>query len=150
MPKLACSSAFAVLPSLALAALALAAVARAATAAPSPFDGRWNVVLSCPATTDGRAMAYSYQFPAEVKDGVLHGERGTAGEPGWLQLDGPIAADGSADLVAEGRTNIPGYALYNVQKGTPYKHAVKAQFQAAHGTGSWTTVRTCTFAFDRP
>jgi hypothetical protein len=130
--------------------LGLMAAAPPVAAAPSPFDGRWSVMLSCPATTDGKAMAYAYQFAAQVKDGVLHGERGTAGAPGWLQFDGPIAADGSAELVAQGLTNIPSYALYNVSKGTPYKHAVKAQFQAGHGTGSWTTVRTCTFAFDRP
>jgi hypothetical protein len=128
----------------------LSALATAAAAAASPFDGAWSVSLSCPRSADGRAFAYSYQFSAQVKDGVLHGERGTAGEPGWLSLDGPIAADGSAALVAEGLTNIPSYALYNVHKGTPYKHAVQAQFQAAHGTGSWTTIRTCTFDFERP
>ena len=106
--------------------------------------------LSCPQSADGRAFAYAYQFSADVKDGVLHGERRDGGRAGVeLSLDGSIAADGSAALIAEGLTNIPSYALYNVHKGTPYKHAVQAQFQAAHGTGSWTTIRTCTFDFAR-
>ena len=48
------------------------------------------MTLSCPQSADGRAFAYSYQFGAQVKDGVLHGERGTAGDPGWLSLDGPL------------------------------------------------------------
>jgi hypothetical protein len=114
-----------------------------------PFDGAWRVTLSCPASADGQALAYSYEFSAQVRDGVLHGERGAAGEPGWLQLDGPIAADGAASLVAEGLTNIPNYALYNVRRGTHFKRAVAAHFDRGRGTGSWTTIRTCTFTFEK-
>jgi hypothetical protein len=132
-----------------LAVAAAAAFAQAAQADPSPFDGDWDVQLSCPPTQDGRAMAFSFEFAAKVKDGVLHGERGDAGQPGWMQLDGPINPDGTAALIAEGLTNLPSYALYGVQKGTHYKHPVQAKFERAHGTGSWTTIRTCTFAFDR-
>jgi hypothetical protein len=120
-----------------------------ALAGTSSFDGGWRVALSCPASADGRAMAYAYEFAAQVKNGVLHGERGSAGEPGWLQLDGPIAADGSASLVAEGLTNIPNYALYNVKRGTHFKRAVTAHFDGAQGTGSWITIRTCTFTFEK-
>jgi hypothetical protein len=138
------------LPSpLALSALCLVCFSPA-SAGTSLFDGGWRVALSCPASADGRAMAYAYEFSAQVKDGVLHGERGSAGEPGWLQLDGSIAADGSASLVAEGLTNIPDYALYNVTRGTHFKRAVAAHFDGARGTGSWTTIRTCTFTFDKP
>jgi len=41
------------------------------------FDGAWRVVISCPAHTDDAAGArgYSYGFPAQVKDGVLHAQR---------------------------------------------------------------------------
>jgi hypothetical protein len=123
--------------------------ARAAPAAPSSFDGAWAVDLTCPATAQGRADGWEYRFTATVKDGVLHGERGARGEPGWLQLDGPIGQGGEADLIAEGLTNIPKYALYNVKKGTPYKHAVQARFETARGTGAWTTIRTCNFTFEK-
>jgi hypothetical protein len=113
------------------------------------FDGDWDVTLSCPKSEDGNAQAYSFEFPAQVENGDLHGERGNAGEPGWLQLDGPIKDDGSAALVAEGLTNIPAYAVNNVKKGTHFKHSVSAQFKGSHGTGSWITIRTCNFTFDK-
>ena len=70
-------------------------------------------------------------------------------QPGWLSLDGPIAPDGRADLLAEGRTNLPAYSLYNAPVGQPFKHAVRASFETRHGTGEWITIRTCTFTFDR-
>ena len=130
---------------IALAAGCLSTVCLAAEA--SAFDGAWDVTLSCPGSADGRALAYSYAFPAQVKNGVLHGERGEARQPGWMQLDGPIGPNGAASLIAEGLTNLPNYALYNVSKGTPYKHPVQAQFGKDNGSGSWITVRTCNFAF---
>jgi hypothetical protein len=115
---------------------------------PPRFDGAWDATLSCPKSPDG-AKAYSFEFDVQIKDSVLHGERGTEGEPGWMRLDGPVKADGSAALIAEGITNLPGYAINHAPKGTPYKHAVSAQFEATHGTGSWITVRTCDFTFKK-
>jgi hypothetical protein len=112
------------------------------------FNGAWDATLSCPKSPDG-AKAYSFEFDVEIKDGVLHGERGTAGQPGWMALDGPIKDDGSAALVAEGITNFSEYAINHAQKGTHYKHAVSAQFEDKHGTGNWITVRTCDFTFDK-
>ena len=136
---------------LATAAFVMAASSAVAMATPaSPFDGSWTVTLTCPASTDGRALGYSYEFPVRVKDNILEGEHGTQGEPGWLKLSGPIQPDGSAALLAEGLTNLPNYALYSLKRGTPYKHAVTAKFDPHHGSGSWITIRTCTFDFARP
>jgi hypothetical protein len=129
---------------LAISAFTFSVAARAGTSA---FDGSWDVTLTCPKSKDGNAMGYSYDFKAEIKDGTLHGERGTSGEPGWLQLDGPIKPDGSAALIAEGLTNSPAYAINNPKKNTHYKHAVTAQFEEDKGSGNWITVRTCTFQF---
>jgi hypothetical protein len=112
------------------------------------FDGAWDATLTCPKSPDG-AKGFSFDFDVSIKDGVLHGQRGTDGQPGWMRLDGPIKPDGSAALVAEGITNLSEYAINHAQKGTPYKHAVSAQFDDKHGTGSWITVRTCDFTFDR-
>ena len=42
------------------------------------------------------------QFSSVVKDGVLHGEKGTKGKPGWFQLDGKMLADGDAKFYADG------------------------------------------------
>ena len=112
------------------------------------FDGAWDATLTCPRSPDG-AKAYSFEFDVRIKNGVLHGERGTEGKPGWMSLDGPIKDDGSAALIAEGLTNLSEYAVNHAQKGTPYKHAVSAKFDEKHGSGSWVTVRTCDFTFDR-
>ena len=64
------------------------------------FDGDWDTIVSCPNASG--ALGYSFEFPSHIKDGVLHGEKGAKGEPGWLQLDGPIGADGRASLYANG------------------------------------------------
>ena len=130
------------------AVLASLAFGIPAGAGEAHFDGKWDVTLSCPKSPEG-ALAYSYEFPAEVKDSVLHGERGIPGEPGWLQLDGRIKNDGSAALVAQGITNIPAYALYRLPKGTQYTRAVTAQFEGASGSGSWVTRRICEFRFKK-
>lgn len=135
-----------VVPVLALFLLVVPSPLYAADAA--RFDGAWDATLSCPKSPDG-AKAFSFEFDVAVKDGVLHGERGTEDEPGWMRLDGPIKPDGSAALIAEGITNISEYAINHAQKGTHYKHAVSAQFEDTHGTGSWITIRTCDFKFDK-
>jgi hypothetical protein len=130
-------------------ALLLLFLSPALHAADTPrFDGAWDATLSCPKSPDG-AKAYSFEFDVLVKNGVLHGERGVEGKPGWMTLDGPIKEDGSAALLAEGITNFSEYAINHVQKGTPYKHAVSAQFEDKHGRGNWITVRTCDFTFDK-
>lgn len=64
-----------------------------------PFDGNWLTTISCPNAAG--ALGYSYQFPAQVKDGVLHGERYSAGQPGWLMLDGRIQPDGNSNIYAK-------------------------------------------------
>jgi hypothetical protein len=129
-----------------LAALGATAVE---AADPGRFDGSWAVTLACPGSPDG-AVPFTFRFVANVKDGVLHGENGQAGQPGWMSLDGPIQPDGAAVLDANG---IAGHAAYNInatQAGTPYHHSVTAHFDAARGTGQWVTVRACDFTFVRP
>jgi hypothetical protein len=113
------------------------------------FDGAWAVTLDCPASPDG-AAAFSYVFKAEVSGDLMHGEHGQEGQPGWMTLDGAIAADGAANLQATGLTGSPQYNIQDTAKGVPYRHPVTAHFTAQHGTGSWTTNRVCTFTFERP
>jgi len=95
------------------------------------------------------ALPFSYAFTAEVKDGVLHGEHGQTGEPGWLALDGRIQPDGAADLDARGITGVAAYDVEGATRGVPYRHPVTAHFAATHGAGTWTTTRVCTFSFER-
>jgi hypothetical protein len=109
------------------------------------FDGNWSVALVCP--TDKTAQGYTYHFAVKVKTGVLHGEHGTTGTPGWVALDGLIQADGRATLNAKGLTNIPKFSAYQVQTGTPYTYTVKAQFDGSRGSGKRIEIRACTLSF---
>jgi hypothetical protein len=112
------------------------------------FDGDWSVSLTCAPTPDG-AYSYNYQFPAQVKDNVLHGEHGKENAGGWLALDGTIGADGSAKLRANGLSNAPVFAVGHVDRLTPYSYEVDAHFDASSGTGSRLTGRRCDFVFSK-
>src|SRR6202161_963592 len=73
------------------------------------FDGDWDTILSCP--NSNGALGYSFKFLSTVKNGLLHGEKGRRDEAGWLQLDGKILDDGSADLYVDGLVGAAPYAV---------------------------------------
>lgn len=107
--------------------------------ASSSFDGEWQVNLHTPEYKDPTgvvAQAYTFDFPAEVKDGLLHGERGTRGQPAWLQIEGRIEANGDAMLHVNGITGRREYNLGHVRTGLPYEYDVKAHFTSTEGKGS--------------
>jgi hypothetical protein len=54
----------------------LPAIGQPAATSGTRFDGQWAVTLVCQAASDG-AAGYIFHFPAEIKNGVLHGENGT-------------------------------------------------------------------------
>jgi hypothetical protein len=118
----------------------------ASAAGAQPFDGAWQTTVSCAAARD--ALGYSFRFVSTVKDGVLHGQHLTAGEPGSLLIDGTIAADGTGKLYATGRTNskefVPGR---DTAKGTEYGYDIEAHFAATTGTGKRVEGRPCTLQF---
>lgn len=111
------------------------------------FDGSWYVVVFCPEAAS--AYASAYRFAAEVKDGVLHGERGSPGTGGWMTLDGAIQPDGSAKLYASGITNDADEVLGIAATETPYAYQVTARFEGAHGLGSRIEGRYCNLHFTR-
>ena len=126
-------------------ALPLGAAAQA-----TKFDGAWKVSVNCPGRTDIEgAKGYTVKFSAEVANGQFRGVYGTEGEPGWIQLQGPIGADGTATLKAEGLVNNTEVAGRNSSQGKVYNYLVKAQFEADAGTGQRLTGRTCDFKFLR-
>lgn len=120
-----------------------------ATSSAGRFDGVWNVAIKCSDHTEGKTVArgYAFQFPAEVKDGVLHGQHKNKGAPGSLTLDGKIQPDGTAELKANGVTDEPEFSINNISKGTPYAYRIKARFEDSRGTGSRIDGRTCDFSF---
>lgn len=115
------------------------------------FDGSWATTLTCPAK--GNTEGYTLKFTSVIKDGNLHGERGTAGQPGYLLIEGPVKDDGSAKLSANGIVNSRKYATgVFASQGEEYSYNVKAQFKEATGSGLrdkglGVVGRPCTFDF---
>src|SRR5215469_2012193 len=111
------------------------------------FDGSWNVVVFCPASEDAPASAF--RFMAGVKDGQLHGERGSAGSRGSMILDGTIQPDGTARLSASGISNDADDPLGLASQEAPYAYHVAARFQGSHGLGARIEGRVCHLSFTR-
>jgi hypothetical protein len=111
------------------------------------FDGVWTTLIACSAAAG--AVPYSYEFASTVTNGVLHGERGVTGMPGWLQLDGRISQDGSADLAAHGLVGKERAAVGERPPGTPYTYRVDARFSETSGTGHRVGGRSCKLSFSR-
>jgi hypothetical protein len=111
-----------------LLSLALTGVAAAQEPKGAPdasrFDGAWAGAISC---------------PAHVEDTGA----------GSLKIDGPIQPDGTADLIATGRTGNPDYAVKHLAPGTPYSYRIKAHFDGARGPGTRLDSRRCDFTFTR-
>jgi hypothetical protein len=110
------------------------------------FDGTWTVTVACAPLAEG-AAAYKFDFVAQVKDGFLRGEQGAEGTPGWLRLQGPIPADGSATLDAQGLTGDAKYS--GIKEGTPYSYHVEARFDGDRGNGRRLERRACDLRFVR-
>jgi hypothetical protein len=117
------------------------------------FDGKWLTKMSCPAK--GNTEGYSWQFASTITDSNFRGEHGTAGEPGYLLVEGKIKDDGTAKLSASGIVASRKYARgVFAAKGEDYSYDVKAQFKEAEGTGVrdqglGIVGRPCTFDFQK-
>ncbi len=127
--------------------LALALAVLPAAAQDRRFDGAWDTILSCENTAG--AKGYSFKFPSIVKDGTLHGEKGTKGKPGWLQLDGKVMPDGAAELYFDGLVGAAEVAVGHVPAGTQYGYHVAAKFSGQSGTGKRVEGRACSVTFAR-
>lgn len=112
------------------------------------FDGKWVTTVSCEPARG--ALGFSYQFISTVTDGVIHGLHGTEGQPGSLQIDGTIPADGNAALYAKGRTGskefVPGR---DTPPDTEYGYNIKAHFDDSSGSGTRVEGRACTLKFEK-
>ena len=113
----------------------------------APFDGVWNTTLTC-RTAEG-ALGYAYEFLSTVKGGVLHGERGVEGTPGWLRLEGTVEPSGKAEIHAKGMVGQQQHALGERPRGTPYAYQIVAKFTANEGTGKRVKSRPCKVTFVR-
>jgi hypothetical protein len=118
------------------------------------FDGKWLTKLTCPAK--GNTEGYTWQFASVIENSSFRAEHGTAGEPGYLLIEGQIATDGSAKLSATGIVASRKYTRgVFTHKGEDYSYNIKAKFQDTEGTGTRDTGlgivgRPCTFDFVKP
>jgi hypothetical protein len=111
------------------------------------FDGIWDTVLSCP--NSNGALGYSFEFQAVVTQGVLHAEKGNKGEPGWLQIDGTIAADGSASLYAAGLVGAAPFAVGQRPAGSQYGYHIDTRFTDTAGEGHRVEGRPCSLSLKK-
>lgn len=111
------------------------------------FDGEWDTVLSCP--NSNGALGYSFKFVSMIKDGILHGEKGAKGEAGWLQVDGPISADGTSDLYVQGLVGAAPYAVGQRPAGTAYGYHLAVGFTDESGKGHRVEGRPCDVVFNK-
>jgi hypothetical protein len=115
------------------------------------LDGKWLTTLTCP--PKGSTEGYTWQFSSVIQNSSFRGEHGTAGDPGYLLLEGKVAADGSAKLAATGIVASRKYSRgVFAHKGEQYNYDVKAQFEKTKGTGMRSeglgiVGRPCTFDF---
>jgi hypothetical protein len=115
------------------------------------FDGKWITTLTCPAK--GNTDGYTWKLPTVIAGSSLRAEHGSAGEPGYLLIEGPIKDDGSAKLTANGIVASRQYARgVFAHKGEDYSYEIKAQFKENTGSGTrdqglGIVGRPCTFEF---
>jgi hypothetical protein len=115
------------------------------------FDGKWLTTLTCPAK--GNTEGYTWKIPSVIQNGNFKGEHGTAGQPGYLLIEGPIAEDGSAKLSANGIVYSRTYARgVFAHEGENYSYNIKAKFKETEGSGArdeglGIVGRPCTFDF---
>ena len=117
------------------------------------FDGKWLTTLTCPAK--GNTEGYTWKIPSVIQNGNFKGEHGTAGQPGYLLIEGPIAEDGSAKLSANGIVYSRTYARgVFAHEGENYSYNIKAKFKETEGSGArdeglGIVGRPCTFDFTK-
>jgi hypothetical protein len=109
------------------------------------FDGEWDATVECPEHKG--AEAYTFRFSVQVKDGILSGQYGQAGQPRSLSLSGKIQPDGHAFIDANGVTRNPRYTVNRVEAGTPYSYRVDLRFDGKRASGMRTRTRPCTLSF---
>ena len=101
----------------------------------------------------GNTEGYSWKIPSVVTAGNFRAERGTADQPGYLLITGPIKDDGSAKLSANGIVASRKYARgVFAHEGADYSYNIKAQFTDTKGSGTrdqglGIEGRPCTFEF---
>jgi hypothetical protein len=112
------------------------------------FDGKWATTVSCKTAKDAPPSTVS--FVTEVTDGVLRGQRGAEGAPGFLRIDGKVTPDGIGRIYAKGRSGAnESVAGRDIPAGTEYAYYIQAHFERTTGAGNRVEGRACAFKFEK-
>jgi len=116
------------------------------------FDGTWTTTMACDASAN--MPAYKWTFVGTITNGAFHGQHGEQGGPGYMVMDGPINADGSAKLHAKGTVQAGKAGIVTQLKGNKYDYYVEAKFTDTSGTGkrdegAGILGRPCSFQFSK-
>ena len=133
-------------------ALVCAPILAAAQAPAGHFDGTWTTSMACDASE--HMPAYKWTFVSMIANSNYHGQHGEQGGPGYMVMDGPINADGSAKLHAKGTVQAGKAGIVTQLKGNKYDYYVEAKFTDTRGTGTRDVGagilgRPCSFEFNK-
>ena len=122
------------------------AIARAQGA--QPLDGKWATTVTCQSLKDPAGA--TSKFVTEVSDGVLAGQVGTEGAPGFLRIDGKVTPAGVGHVYAKGRS-VPGDSVSGreLPAGTEYGYYIQAKFEGRGGSGNRVEGRKCEIKFEK-
>ncbi len=110
------------------------------------FDGTWIGTLTCNSTPSGLA-GWSYELVGNVRNGVLHSQRGQEGEPGSETYDGTIEPDGSAEISQTGFSDDSKMDRFHRPTGTEYRNIYVGSFDESHGKLTRLNRAPCTIDF---
>jgi hypothetical protein len=111
-----------------------------------PFDGKWTTTVACKSSKDPAGV----KFVTEVRDGILGGQAGAEGAPGFLRIDGKITPAGVGHVYARG-LSVPGDSVSGreLPPGTEYTYYILAKFEGKGGSGNRVEGRKCEIKFEK-
>jgi hypothetical protein len=112
------------------------------------FDGTWNVIIDCAQASDG-ALAYKWNFTAEIRNGSLLGQYHDAGTDSSGTLSGRVQSNGDAVLRMIGKTGVPAYNVARVRSGTPFHYTANTHFADRSASGRRNELRQCDLEFSK-
>lgn len=107
------------------------------------FDGKWNTTVTC-------KTGAPVKFVTEVQSGVLGGQQGTEGAPGFLRIEGKVTPAGVGHVYAKGRS-VAGDSTggRDIPPGTEYGYYIQAKFEGKSGAGNRVEGRACAIKFEK-
>jgi hypothetical protein len=111
------------------------------------FDGVWIANLVCEKTPS--LPGWKNEFVGRVKNGILHGQRGTEGAPNSNTFDGMIEPNGTAEVSETGFSQDSKTDPFHRPTGTQFHTTYVGSFDGARGTFTRLDRPSCNINFTR-